>query len=108
MRVVCALVLTFAASAAFAASDFEVTYSNVPAYPAKSQLEKGTPVKVPDGGEIHLIDRTRGSIATTKCFGKYDGPIEKCLSKTSQGGSNPAGATTGATRGIKKPATPQQ
>jgi hypothetical protein len=107
MRVICALVLTVAASAAFAASDFEVTNSNVQAYPAKSQLSKGTRISVPEGGEINLIDRTGGAIATRKCSGKYDGPIEKCHSKTSHGGSD-SPAATGATRGIRKPTTPQQ
>jgi hypothetical protein len=102
MRVVCALVLTVVASAAFAASDFEVTSSNVPAYPAKSQLSKGTRISVPDGGELSFIDRTGGAIATRKCAGKYEGPVEKCHSKTSQGGSD-SPAATGATRGIKKP-----
>jgi hypothetical protein len=102
MRVVCALVLTVAASAAFAASDFEVMSSNVPAYPAKAQLSKGTRISVPDGGELSFIDRTGGAMATRKCAGKYEGPIEKCNSKTSQGGSD-SPAATGATRGIKKP-----
>ena len=102
MRVVCALVLTLVATAALAASDFEVTSSNVPAYPAKSQLSKGTRISVPDGGELSFIDRTGGAIATRKCAGKYEGPVEKCHSKTSQGGSD-SPAATGATRGIKKP-----
>ena len=107
MRIVCALGLTVAASAALAASDFEVTSSNVPAYPAKLQLRKGARINLPDGGEIYFIDRTGGTVATRKCAGKYEGPVDKCRSRTSHSGPEvPAG--TAATRAPRKLPAPQQ
>ena len=106
MRVVftVAIVAIVATPAAFAASDFEVVRSNVPAYPAKTQLGKGTPISVPDDGEIFLIERIGGVIATRKCSGKYDGPIEKCLSKIKFDPRYSSGApsATGAERGLRK------
>jgi hypothetical protein len=107
MRVAFAFVFSVATSAALAASDFEVTVSNVPAYPAKSKLTVGTQISVPDGGEIHLKGRSGATPTTKACFGKYEGPVEKCPWKANHSGSDPA-AATGASRAPRKATPPQQ
>lgn len=99
MRVALAAVLvTLALPASAAPNDFEILLSNVPAYSAKQTMEKGTSISVPEGGEITFLDRTRGSVVTRKCSGKYDGPVESCPTRAGRDGPSTTGATRGVTR----------
>jgi len=92
------LVAVAAWPAGAAPNDFEVLLSNVPAYSPKQAIEKGTGISVPEGGEITFLDRTRGSVVTRKCSGKYDGPVESCPTRAGRDGSSTTGATRGVTR----------
>lgn len=72
------LTIVMPAQLAFAVSDFEVQNSNVVVHPQGQTLQKGTQVKLPEGGRLVLIDRTGQLVQTRVCVGRYEGVIESC------------------------------